>query len=212
MDSQSMENANGILLKKGSSIFLEKEGKYLNEVCIGLNWGAILHTKLFGLIKKKESVDLDGSVSTFNDNNEVVDTIYYHKLCSDDGAIVHSGDDRIGDLDGDDDLDNEIIKINLNKVDNHVSQIVFYLNSYNGQDFAKIPYSKIRIFEGNEEQIDAVFATYNLSFKFSFTGYVSMVMGKLKRDGDKWKFFTIGEPIKATKIQETIPIIQQKYL
>lgn len=212
MSLQSTGNADGILLKKGSSIFLEREGKYLKEVCIGLNWGVILHTSLFGLIKKRESVDLDGSVSTFDKNGKIIDTIYYHKLRSDDNAIVHSGDDRVGDLDGDDDLDNEIIKIDLNKVDDQVDQIVFYLNSYNGQDFAKIPYSKIRIFEGNEEQVDAVFATYNLSYKFSFTGYVSMIMGKLKRDGDKWKFFTIGEPIKATKIQDIIPVIQQKHL
>lgn len=212
MTPQNTESANGILLKKGSSIFLEREGKYLNEVCIGLNWGVIMHTSFFGLIKKRESVDLDGSVTTFDKNKEVVETIYYHNLRSEDRAIVHSGDDRVGDWDGDDDLDNEIIKINLNNVSPRVDQIVFYLNSYNGQDFAKIPYSKIRIFEGNEEQVDAVFATYNLSFKFSFTGYVSMVMGKLKRDGDKWKFFTIGEPIKTTKIQDTIPLIQQKYL
>ena len=206
------ENIDGILLKKGSSISLEKGGKYLNEVCIGLNWGAILHSSFFGLFKKRESVDLDGSVSTFDKDKKVLDTIYYHKLRSDDGAIVHSGDDRIGDLDGDDDLDNEIIKINLNKIDPQVDQVVFFLNSYNGQDFAKIPYSKIRIFEGNEEQVDSVFATYNLSFKFSFTGYVSMVMGKLRREEGKWKFYTIGEPVKASKIQDTIPIIQEKYL
>lgn len=208
----SLNKKTGINLKKGSSISLEKQGKLLEKVCIGLNWGAIQKKALFGLVKTAHSVDLDGSVTTFDKDGNDLDTVYYSKLKSKDGAISHSGDDVRGDAGGDDGIDNEIIEINLTKVAPEVEQIVFYLNSYNGQDFADIPYSKIRIFEGNRHKVDDVFATFNLSADASFAGNVSMVMGKLIRTRNNWKFDAIGDAVPTRKIQDTIPYIKENYL
>ncbi|EAY29483.1 TerD family protein [Microscilla marina] len=208
----SLNKKTGINLKKGSSISLEKQGKLLEEVCIGLNWGAIQKKALFGLVKTAHSVDLDGSVSMFDKDKNELDTVYYSKLQSKDGAINHSGDDVRGDAGGDDGIDNEIIEINLGKVTPEVEQIVFYLNSYNGQDFANIPYSKIRIFEGSRHKVDDVFATFNLSADASFAGNVSMILGKLIRTRNNWKFEAIGDAIPTKKIQDTIPYIKENYL
>lgn len=208
----SLNKKTGINLKKGSSISLEKQGKLLEKVCIGLNWGAIQKKALFGLVKTAHSVDLDGSVTLFDKDGNDLDTVYYSKLRSNDGAINHSGDDVRGDAGGDDGIDNEIIEINLTKVAPEVEQIVFYLNSYNGQDFGDIPYSKIRIFEGNRHKVDDVFATFNLSADASFAGNVSMVMGKLLRTRSNWKFEAIGDAIPTRKIQDTIPYIKDNYL
>lgn len=208
----SLNKKTGINLKKGSSISLEKQGKLLEEVCIGLNWGAIPRKALFGLVKTTENVDLDGSVSMFDSSKNELDTVYYSKLVSKDGAIRHSGDDVQGDSGGDDGLDNEIIEVSLRNVAPEVEQIVFYLNSYNGQDFAHIPYSKIRIFEGNKHKVDDVFATFNLSADTSFAGNVSMILGKLIRTKNNWKFEAIGEAVPTKKIQDTIPLIQKEYL
>jgi tellurium resistance protein TerZ len=208
----SLNKKTGINLKKGSSISLEKQGKLLEKVCIGLNWGAIQKKALFGLVKTAHSVDLDGSVTLFDKDGNDLDTVYYSKLRSNDGAINHSGDDVRGDAGGDDGIDNEIIEINLTKVAPEVEQIVFYLNSYNGQDFGDIPYSKIRIFEGNRHKVDDVFATFNLSADASFAGNVSMVMGKLIRTRSNWKFEAIGDAVPTKKIQDTIPYIKDNYL
>lgn len=205
----------GINLSKGSKISLEKEGKRLEEVCIGLNWGAIKKkSSFFGLIGGgSDTVDLDGSVTLFNDSKRALETVSYRKLKSSDGSIQHSGDDRSGDAGGDDGKDNEIIQIILPKVSIDVTQIVFFLNSYKGQDFADIPYSKIRIFEGNHKEVKSVFATFNLSSDPSFSGSVSMVMGKLVRKANgNWDFSAIGEAIAAPNIDETIKVIQQNYL
>ena len=98
-----------INLKKGTSISLEKDGKKLEHVYVGLNWGKI--KKMWGLME--ENVDLDGSVTAFNGQGEDVDTIYFHKKLSDDKAIKHSGDDTSGDS-SNDDKDNEVISIDLN--------------------------------------------------------------------------------------------------
>ncbi len=208
----SLNKKTGINLSKGSTISLAKEGKSLQNMCIGLNWGAIERKAFFGMFNTSESVDLDGSVSMFGYDGQALDTVYYSKLRSSDGSIVHSGDDRVGDIGGDDGLDNEVIQINLARVDRNVQQIVFYLNSYTGHDFAKIPYSKIRIFEGNKHYVEDVFATFNLSADPSFARSVSMIMGKLVRTHDNWRFETIGEAVSSRKIADTIPLIQSYYL
>jgi len=127
--SISLNKKTGINLSKGSKISLEKEGNFLEEVCIGLNWGAIQKKAFFGLLNTEEAVDLDGSVTTFDANNNEIETVYFRNLSSDDGAIIHSGDDRVGDLGGDDGLDNEVIQLRLRYVNPDVKQIVFYLRS-----------------------------------------------------------------------------------
>jgi len=203
----------GINLSKGSSISLEKDGKKLEEVCIGLNWGAIKKPVFFNIFKETVAVDLDGSVTTFDEEKNQVYTVYYKNLRSKDGAIIHSGDDRDGDIAGDDGYDNEVIQIRLNQVSPKIQNIVFYLNSYNQQDFGDIPYSKIRIFEGSPNRVDSVFATFNLSADDSFKGKVSMVMGKLvRKPNNNWEFVTIGEALPTKKIDDTIPWIRDHYL
>ena len=211
--SIQLNKKTGINLKKGSSISLEKEGKLLRNVCIGINWGAIKKKSgLFNLFTQNVDVDLDGSVSMFNEYGVVLDTVSYKKLKSFDRSIIHSGDDRGGDEYGDDGKDNEVIQINLSKTDSQVTQIVFYLNSYLGQDFAEIPYSKIRIFEGNKNQVKEVFATFNLSADPQFAGKVSMIMGKLIRTKNNWRFHVIGDAVATKNIGHTIKLIKKQYL
>lgn len=203
----------GINLKKGSSIRLEKDGVGLRKVCVGLNWGAIEKKSFLGGLVGGgvEEVDLDGAVSLFS-RNEASETIYYHKLASDNGAVQHSGDDLTGDLNGDDGLDNEIITIDLTKVEDHIDTIFIYLNSYQGQDFGKIPYSKLRIFEGTQDYVDDVLATFNLSVEEKFKGYVSMIMGKLMKVGNAWSFVAIGDPIPPRSIGNIVSHISDYYI
>ncbi len=200
----------GINLVKGSKISLVKENKKLEQVCIGLDWGAI-KKKTLGIFTTEVAVDLDASVAMFDENNKKVDVVFFNRLMSTDGSVRHSGDDRKGDSAADN-ADNEIIFINLPKVHPKISTIVFFLNSYKGQDFQTIPYSKIRIFEGNKHEVVSVFATFNLSAEATFSGKVSMIMGKLIRVGDTWEFQTIGEPSTTKDINETIEEIKIKYL
>ncbi|MFN0049037.1 MAG: TerD family protein [Cytophagales bacterium] len=200
-----------INLQKNSRISLDKDGSNLKEICIGLNWGQIINSSFFGLVKSGVNVDLDGSVSMFDGTKGVIDTVYYRQLVSKDGAVQHSGDDRTGDT-VTDEKDNELIYINLEKVSKVVSTIVIYLNSFNKQDFADVPYSKIRIIEGTLTNIKSVFAQFDLSADKKFAGYTSMILGKLLRSGSGWEFVAIGEPIKALDISQTIKTIQADFL
>lgn len=202
----------GINLKKGSSISLSKNDAKLQNICVGLNWGCIETKAFFGLMKTKESVDLDGSVAVYDNQNNLIDLIYYGQLASKCGAINHSGDDRVGDENGDDGYDNEVIQISLPKINPAAHQIIFFLTSFKGQDFATIPFSKIRIFEGNTKEVKDVVATFNLSSESQFQHKVSMVMGKLVKGETEWSFLTIGEATSGKDIDETLKIVKEKYL
>jgi len=201
-----------INLSKNSRISLEKNGIDLKEITVGLDWGSIKRKTFFGLSSIDEAVDLDGSVTLFDKNKNEIETIYYNNLKSKNGAIKHSGDDRVGDS-GADNKDNEVISINLERIDASVDTIFFYLNSYKQQDFASIPYSKIRIIEGKHHNPKNVFANFNLSADTAFSGHVSMLMAKLKRtQGSRWEFTALGQPIAAKDIAATIKLIKNEYL
>lgn len=200
-------------LTKGDKLDLVKnDGSKLTNFCVGLNWGAIVKSGVFGFGTTKEPVDLDASVALFAPNNQLIEVVYFGKLMSSDGAIKHSGDDLVGDTDGDDGLDNEIISVNLTQLNIGVDKIVFILNSYRGHDFAIVPYAHIRLYEGTPNRVNSVFAKFDVSKDPKFAGHVSMVMGKLYRRNNEWKFETIGEPTRDRTLQDTIRTVIQRFL
>ena len=200
-----------ISLVKGQKIDLRKnDGSVLRNICVGVNWGAIEKKGFFGT--KKVAVDLDASCAVFDNNNNLIDLIYFGQLNSKDGSIQHSGDDLTGDIDGDDGLDNEIILVNLDKLSKDAKNVVFILNSFKGQDFASIPFASIRIYEGSPQRVNEVFATFNIASDPKFSSYVSMVMAKIYKKNNEWKFSTIGEPTKDRKLQDTVKKVSLDFL
>jgi tellurium resistance protein TerZ len=208
----SLEKRTGISLKKGNSISLEKSGNQLDHIVIGLNWGAIEKKALWGLMRNTETVDLDGTVAVFDAQGNAIEVIYYNNLVSLDRAIKHSGDDREGDLFGDDDRDNETINIRLSQLTPNAQQLVFLLTSYKGQTFDAIPYSKIRVWETENGKIKEAFASFNLSSDETYAGKTAMVLGKLVRNGNFWDFKAIGEGCPTQKVSETVTYAQKNYL
>jgi tellurium resistance protein TerZ len=201
-----------INLEKGQRINLEKSnGSKLQNVCVGVNWGAIIKKGIFGGTTK-EAVDLDASCATFNDSNLLLETIYFGNKKSKNGSIKHSGDDLTGDMDGNDGLDNEVITVDLAKLPAEVSKIAFVLNSFRGQDFKTIPYASIRIYEGAPDRVNEVFATYDIANDASFAGSVSMVMGVFYKRNGEWKFNAIGEATSDRDLQSTLVTVTSKYL
>jgi len=199
-----------ISLAKGQKISLEKSGGgKLNNFCIGANWGAIATKGFFGGDKKK-AVDLDLSVGLFDAKKTLSSIIYFGNLSE--SGILHSGDDTTGDVDGDDGLDNEVININLSQISSNIEQVVFVLNSFRGEDFAKIPFASIRLYEGTPDRVDNIVATFDIASDAKFAGYVSMILGKLYRRNGEWKFSAIGEPTKDKKLEQTLQTVQAKFL
>lgn len=219
-----------INLVKGQKINLEKQdGAKLSRFCVGCNWGAIEEGKKgwFGFGKPEiRDVDLDLSCILMDANGNVVDHIYspdYRKdflnqygmppgkLDTRDRALHHSGDDRQGDQGGDDGLDNEIITVNLDRVDPKVEQIFFFLNNVGPEDFSRIPYASIRMYEGSPTEVKEVFAQYDVAAMPEYNGKRALVMGKLYRRGKDWKFSAIGDATDDANLCVTIGRIASQY-
>ena len=217
-----------INLSKGQKIDLRKStGETLTSFCVGVNWGAIEKKALWGLSKSVINIDLDLSCVLIDDQNNICDHLYsplYRvevlqqfglpkgKLLTSDGAMKHTGDDLEGDKGGDDGLDNEIITVDLNRLNANVSQIFFFLNNAGGEDFSQIPYAKIRMYEGTPTSVQSVFADYNVSAEAQYVGKRSIIMGKLYKRNGEWKFSAIGDPTEDTFLGQTIQKIVKSYL
>jgi tellurium resistance protein TerZ len=215
-----------ITLSKGQKIDLKKStGETLTNFCV--NWGAIETKGFLGLSKKVQNIDLDLSCILIDENNTICDHLYsplYReevlqqfglpkgKLISIDGAMKHTGDDLEGDSGGDDGLDNEIITVDLSRISPNVSQIFFFLNNAGREDFSQIPYSKIRMYEGTPTMVSSVFASYNVSSENQYVGKQSIIMGKLYKRNNEWKFSAIGDPTEDTFLGQTIHRIVKSYL
>ncbi len=221
-----------INLSKGQKIDLRKStGEQLTNFCVGVNWGAIETVKkgFFGSKKIIEDVDLDLSCIMTNANGDLVDWIYspdYNgflqknnyplgKLTSKDGALKHTGDDRQGDVGGDDGLDNEIITVDLNRVSADIDKIFFFINIYLNQgqnfDFSNIPFAKIRMYEGTPTRVNSIHSSYDIVTDSTYAGNGALIMGKLYRRGTEWKFDAIGEPSNDRIFLETIQKIIKNY-
>ena len=165
----------------------------------------------------------------FDSNGQVVDHIYsplYRfgdrniglpngKVDSNDKALHHTGDDQQGDQNGDDGLDNEIITVDLNRVDSKINSIVFFLNIYNNDDykgdFSGIPYASIRMYEGTPTRVKEVFAQYDVATRTDCVGMRGLVMGKLYKRNDEWKFAAIGDAFEDKNIIYTIERVMKDY-
>ena len=65
-----------------------------------------------------------------------------------DGSVVHTGDNRTGDGDGDD----EQIVVDLTRVPANVNSLVFTVNSFTGQNFSQIENATCRIVNAANNQ------------------------------------------------------------
>ena len=137
------------------------------------------------------------------------------KLDSLDRALHHTGDDLTGDQDGDDGLDNEIITVDLARVNPTVQSIVFFLNIYNNDDyqgdFSGIPYASIRMYEGTPSKVREVFAQYDVATRTDCAGMRGLVMGKLYRRNGDWKFAAIGDAFPDRSIVNTIARVMKDF-
>lgn len=207
-----------IRLEKGQRINLEKNnGSKLTQFCVGCNWGAVTKKAFFGLSSSIVDVDLDLSCLLFDQNGKPIDHIYSSngKLDTLDHALHHIGEDLTGDQGGDDGLDNEIITVDLTKINPNVNSIVFFLNIYNNNDyqgdFSGIPYAYIRMYEGTPTKVKEVFAQYDVATKTDCAGMRGLILGKLYRRNGDWKFAAIGDAYPDRSIVNTLARVMKDY-
>ncbi len=187
-----------VSLSKGQKINLEKQGGgALGKVTMGLGWDAIKSKGFLGFGSKSEAVDLDASVVMFDEGNSPVDVIWFRQLRSKDGSVVHTGDNRTGAGDGDD----EQINVDLNAVPATVKSLVFTVNSFTGQTFAQVENAYCRLVDASNGQ---EVARFNLSVQGPHS---AQIMAKVYRHNGAWKMHAIGENGNGRTFDDLLPQI-----
>ena len=172
-----------ISLTKGGNVNLSKEAPNLTNMAVGLGWNP--------RATDGQAFDLDAVAFLVNESGKVradADFIFFNNLKSSDGSVEHTGDNRTGEGDGDD----EVIKVDLTKVPADVSKVVFCAVIYDGQarnqNFGQVANAYIRIVN---TQGDAEVARYDLSEDSSTE--TAMIFGELYKNNGEWKFRAVGQ-------------------
>ncbi len=186
-------------LSKGQRVSLAKSGGgTLTRVRMGLGWDAMKKKGLFGG-SKSQSIDLDASALIFDTSGQLVDQVWFNQLKSKDGAIVHTGDNRTGAGDGDD----ESIIVELGNLPGTVATLVFTVNSFTGQDFSQIENAYCRL-------IDETNGTELARYELTGSGqHNAQVMAKVARDGSGWSMTAIGAIASGRTIHDLLPAVAQ---
>lgn len=172
-----------ISLQKGQRVDLTKDRPSLKNVLIGLGWD-INH------YDGETDFDLDASAFMTKANGKVGnenDFIFYGNLNHVSGSIQHMGDNRTGEGDGDD----EVIKVQLDKIPSDYDTISFTVTIYEAekrlQNFGMVENAYVRLID---EDTGEELVRFDLTEDFS-TETALVVAEIYKRDG-QWKFAAIG--------------------
>ncbi|EKP0310126.1 TerD family protein [Aeromonas veronii] len=176
-----------VSLAKGANVSLTKTDPTMKRVLVGLGWDA--------RSTDGQAFDLDASAFLLNASGKTrspADFIFYNNLSSVEGSVKHTGDNRTGEGDGDD----ESLKINLDLVPADVSKIVFVVTIHDaaarGQNFGQVSGAFIRLV--NEDSQNEV-TRYDLSEDASTE--TAMLFAELYRHNGEWKFKAIGQGYKG---------------
>lgn len=172
-----------VSLTKGGNVNLGKEVPGLTAVGIGLGWDA--------RVTDGTGFDLDASAFLLGAGGKVRsdgDFVFYNAPQSQDGSVVHGGDNRTGQGDGDD----ESIAVRLVSVPADVERIAFTVTIHDAearrQNFGQVSHAYIRVVD---QASDREIARYDLSEDYSVE--TALIFGELYRQGSDWKFRAVGQ-------------------
>jgi len=176
-----------ISLQKGGNVNLSKEAPGLNKLVVGLGWDV--------RVSDGTDFDLDGSAFLLKADGKVrgdADFIFYNNLKSVEGSVKHSGDNRTGAGDGDD----ETVAIDLAQVPPGVERISVCVTIHEGearrQNFGMVQKAFVRCVNA---ATNAEIARFDLSEDSSTE--TAMVFGEVYRNGSDWKFRAVGQGFKG---------------
>ena len=171
-----------LTLQKGGNLSLSKTDPTLTKILIGLGWDP--------RATDGTEFDLDASAFLLGANGKVrsdADFIFYNQLKSADGSIEHTGDNRTGAGDGDD----EVLKVDLSRVPADIDKVAFTVTIHDAdarkQNFGQVGGSFIRVVN---EISGAEIVRYDLAEDASTE--TAMIFAELYRNNGEWKFRAVG--------------------
>ncbi|WP_328372496.1 TerD family protein [Streptomyces sp. NBC_00445] len=173
-----------VSLQKNQTVSLMKGGRpLLSQVQMGLGWEPAYRGK---------DIDLDASVIAYGPQRNHIDSCYFGKLQIVNGAIRHSGDNLTGEGGGDD----EVITVDLGRLPQDVTGLVFTVNSFTGQKFTEVAKAYCRLLDAStgEELV-----RFDLTSAEPQTG---VIMAKLIRQfSGEWEMTAMGDFVKSRTVR-----------
>lgn len=173
----------GINLAKGQRVDLTKTNPGLTKVIVGLGWDTNRYNG-------GQDFDLDASAFLTDANSRVLedtDFIFYNNLVHSSGGVEHTGDNRTGEGDGDD----EQIKINFSKVPSNIHRIAITVTIHDAearnQNFGQVSNAFVRVVD---EETEREILRFDLGEDFSVE--TAVVICELYRHNGDWKFSAVG--------------------
>lgn len=172
-----------ISLGKGGNLSLTKTDPSLSKILIGLGWDE--------RATDGGDFDLDASAFLLNISGKVrsdADFIFYNQLRSSEGSVEHTGDNRTGQGDGDD----ESVKVDLSRVPADVDKIAITVTIHDaesrGQNFGQVANAFIRVVNDVTGQ-----EVVRFDLAEDYSTETAMVFGELYRHSGEWKFRAVGQ-------------------
>ncbi|MDX3450607.1 TerD family protein [Streptomyces sp. ME02-8801-2C] len=173
-----------VSLQKNQTVSLVKGGRpLLSQVKMGLGWEPAYRGK---------DIDLDASVIAYGPQRNHIDSCYFGKLSIVGGAIKHSGDNLTGEGGGDD----EVIVVDLGRLPQEVTGLVFTVNSFSGQKFTEVAKAYCRLLDAatGEELV-----RFDLTSAEAQTGVMMAKM--IKQFSGEWEMTAIGDFVKSRTVR-----------
>lgn len=172
-----------VVLKKGGRVNLTKDTA-LKEAMLGLGWDTNRY-------QGSAEFDLDLVLFACDANKRCISDqymVFYNNLHDPEYAIKHSGDNRTGEGEGDD----ESAVVDFSKLSSKVENIVIIISIYEAkhrnQNFGLVDNAYVRIVDN---QTGEEILRYDLAEDFSIQ--TSVVFGELYKQNGEWKFRAVGE-------------------
>jgi tellurium resistance protein TerD len=172
-----------ISLSKGGNLSLTKPDPSLSKILIGLGWDE--------RATDGGDFDLDASAFLLSVSGKVrsdADFIFYNQLRSSDGSVEHTGDNRTGQGDGDD----EAIKVDLSRVPTDIDKIAITVTIHDAesrrQNFGQVANAFIRVVNDVTGQ-----EVVRFDLAEDYSTETAMIFGELYRHNNEWKFRAVGQ-------------------
>ncbi|ANF94631.1 TerD family protein [Paenibacillus bovis] len=172
-----------INLAKGQRIDLTKTNPGLTKVVVGLGWDI---NKYSG----GTDFDLDACAFLLHEDGKAKseeDFVFYNHLIAYGGAVAHTGDNRTGEGDGDDEqivVDFSLVPPNISRVG---ITVTIHEGDSRGQNFGQVSSAFVRV--ANEADSRELLR-FDLGEDFSTE--TAVVFCEFYRHGSDWKFQAIG--------------------
>ena len=153
-----------------------------NFVYVGLGWN----------LQKGFNFDLDASILTFDANNNLQEIIYHQNLKSKNNSIIHQGDNKTGEGEGDD----EILSIDFGKLDKTTTTIAVLINSFKGNSIINVKDAFIRLYDKDKP--------IGINILEECPDCIGLFIGLFRKNEKTWYFAAVKEPVKGIVAKESV--------